>query len=85
MTRGADAGLPRAVKLATIRAISVDPLVLGHVVGMRLEPEHPEYAAADGEAVSLLRELGADEDHAQQVALWQRERRERERHGRGPI
>lgn len=81
MTRGDVRDLSRPAKLQRIRQISTDPLVLGHVLGPYLAPEHPEYAGADAEAAELLREAGADEEHAEQVAQWQRERRERRAQG----
>lgn len=77
LTRGDDESrrLSRDEKVARLRAITDDPQVLGHVMGGLLAPEHPEYAAEDAEAVELLRMAGADEDVAERVAAWLRERR----------
>jgi len=68
MTGGGLRDLDRRLKLARIRAISTDPLVLGEVMGPLLAPEYPDYAAADAEAIGLLRECGADEARAEVVA-----------------
>lgn len=81
MTRGDQRDLSRPAKLLRIRTLTTDPLVLGHVLGAHLKPEHPEYAGADAEAVELLRESGADEATAELVARWQVDRRERRDEG----
>jgi hypothetical protein len=69
--------------VAIVHAVSRDPLVLGQVLGayaVRVETE-PRFAAV----VELLREAGADEIRAEQVAAWQRWRHERNAQADGPI
>ncbi len=75
LTRGALRGLSRAEKLLRVRAVTTDPLVLGHQLGALITPEHEAFAAADAEGAELLRALGADEDHAALVSAWLREDR----------
>jgi hypothetical protein len=69
--------------VAVVHAGSRDPLVLGQVLGAyvaRAETEH-RFAVV----VELLREAGANEIRAQQVATWQRWRHERNTQADGPI
>jgi hypothetical protein len=69
--------------VAEVRAVSRDPLVLGQVLGayvVRTETE-PRFAVV----AELLREAGADEERAEQVAAWQRWRHGRDAQADGPI
>lgn len=75
---GKDKDVAEDQAVAELRAITTDPHVLGHVLGGYVVRQERSESGAWARAVRLLRAAGADEDTAATVAVWQRERRERQ-------
>lgn len=73
--------LSREEKLAEIRAVTSDPEILGHQLGLHLVDDGP----FDVAAAEMLRELGADEAVAERRAEWLRWRRARDASAEGPV
>jgi hypothetical protein len=71
LAAGRLAHLSRDEKLAEIRALTGDPEILGHQLGVHLGAAYP--TTADATAIDLLRAAGADEQVAQTMAQWQQE------------
>lgn len=78
LAAGSDRDVPQDQAVAELRTITTDPRVLGHVLGGYVVRQERSESGTWARAVRLLRAAGADEAAAATVAVWQRERRERQ-------